>query len=63
MADGLEADAQSRVWYERVASESNIADGPSRGDVTELAGAVQRDACLELVLTELLETLDSGGMG
>ena len=62
MADGLEADTQSRVWYERVASESNIADGPSRGDVS--AASAQRDACLVAVLTDSLNSLSwTGGLG
>ena len=44
-------------WFDRVPSESNVADGPSRGDTGEAVRLVQGQALGDLHLPE--EVLES----
>ena len=63
----LEEDLDCSVWYERVASHSNVADKPSRDPEWRMHGAT----CVTLDLHEFLQdslglkavTSDSGGGG
>ena len=51
----LEVSLQLKVWFSRVPTSSNIADGPSRLDCREVVGlgSVLTDLCWELISSEL----------
>ena len=41
------------LWYERVRSHANVADAPSRGDVSHLAGSKRIEVAVLDVLKEI----------
>ena len=49
-----ECDASICAWYERVPSSANVADAPSRGDVSGLCPECKIDICISSVLDTLL---------
>ena len=53
----IEADSQRVLWFCRVPSYNNIADPPSRGDITGLADAKNRNDDAAKLLENLLGEL------
>eukprot|EP00438_Fugacium_kawagutii_P010731 Skav213182 [mRNA] locus=scaffold11:233236:233676:- [translate_table: standard] len=53
-----EASTGTLVWYERVASHSNVADAPSRGDVSLLDKALAISVDPQVSLAEILQCPD-----
>ena len=57
------SELDNACWFERVPSESNVADGPARGGPGEAVRLVQGQALGDLHLTEeVLESFVSGEM-
>ena len=51
----LEVSASYRPWYGRVPTSSNIADGPSRGDCSEVLGLGSQPVEFDWNIVESLE--------
>ena len=58
-----ECEANVLAWYERVPSSANIADAPSRGDVSGLDSSLAIDVRVSDVLQSLLEVCPSDVKG
>jgi len=58
-----ECETNILAWYETVPSSANIADAPSRGDVTGLDPSLAIDVKVSDVLQSLLEVCPSDVKG
>ena len=53
----LEMATSTTPWYSRVPTPSNIADGPSRGEILDLVAGGVKNVCVQKTLAEILVVL------